>query len=442
MNSTSLIGHVVELHAAVTGSAQPADAVVREFMRSRHYLGSRDRRFITEALFGMLRNYRMLDARVRAASTRISPGPLPSTSLTLYAAYVLSAGSQERSSLEADITPLWNTFLREVNPASVLLALSEVDPLADPAIAPAERLGLAHSFPEFIVREWLDRYGEAEAGALCTALNQPAPTTARVNTLKTTVAECLERLAAEGVAGKPTRISPAGIVLDRRVNIQALPSFKSGWFEMQDEGSQLIGFLASPPAGGIVVDACSGGGGKTLHLAALMENRGHLAAVEVSDRRLGDIRERIRRAGVDIVTLHSADRDGLESWQGTADVVLVDAPCTGTGTFRRNPGMKSRTTAEQRDALAGIQRQVLQRYADFVRPGGRLVYSTCSLLQKENESVVEEFLRSRPDFSIVPAAGLLHSLTILPEENGDFLHLFPHRHGTDGFFAAVVSRAR
>lgn len=442
MNSTSLIGHVVELHAAVTGSSHPADTVVREFVRSRHYLGSRDRRFITDALFGMLRHYRLLDAIVQAASDRIHPAPLPRNSFTLYAAFALFVERRDPSALETDLTPLWNTFLREADCASVLRALAEADPVADPGLNPGQRIAITHSFPDFLVAEWLERYGEAETASLCAAMNQPAPTTIRVNTLRATVEECLERLAAEGVQGTRTRFSPAGIILERRVNVQALPSFRSGWFEMQDEGSQLIGFLAAPPAGGVVIDACAGGGGKTLHLAALMENRGRLAAVEVSERRLGNIRERIRRAGTEIVTLHAADRHGLDAWKGGADLVLVDAPCTGVGTFRRNPGMKARTTEQQRDALTGTQHQVLHRYADFVRPGGRLVYSTCSLLQRENEDVVKEFTASRPDFSLLSATDLLRAQGILPGESGDFLRLFPHRHGTDGFFAAVLSRVR
>jgi 16S rRNA (cytosine967-C5)-methyltransferase len=442
MNTTSMIGHVVELHAAVAGSSHPADNVVREFLRSRHYLGSRERRFITSAVFGMLRNHRLIEERVRRASARVLPSGLPLSSITLYAAYAIVVEVQGLPALMADLGPLWATFLRDIEPGPALMALAEADPLADPRLKPEQRMGIAYSLPDFIVREWIDRYGERQAGALCAGLNQPAPTTLRVNTLRTTVGECFDVFSRAGVACRRTQLSPTGIVLQKRVNVQVLEPFRRGWFELQDEGSQLIGLLVAPPAGGFVVDACAGGGGKTLHLAALMGGSGRLAAIDVNERRLGNIRQRMNRAGTRIISLHAADREDFDSWKGTADAVLVDAPCTGVGTFRRNPGAKMAVTERVRDALAGTQRSVIRTYASLVRPGGRLVYSTCSLLRKENEDVVKDFLDAQPDFSPVSPGEVLRQQGVIIEGLGEFLELFPHRHGTDGFFAAVLQRVR
>ena len=444
MHRTSLIGHVVELHAAVVSSRHPADSEVRNFLRPRHYLGSRDRRFITEVLYGMLRHHRILHERVRLASGLLGPGGLQPSSLVLYAAFAIGVASEKESAVEADIAPLCSVYLRGIDCGSLLAALAGADPLADPSLTPEARISLSAALPEFMVREWYRRYGGEETDALCRALNQPAPTTARVNTLQGSVDHCLEQLAKEGVSCRRTQLSPSGIVFEKRINIQSLSAFRRGLFEMQDEGSQLISLLVEPPPGGFVVDACAGGGGKTLHLAALMAGRGKLAAIEVSTRRLGNMRERIRRAGAGMVSTYSAeeDRDDIASWKGEADAVLVDAPCTGIGTFRRNPGARLNVTEQFLEAVSATQRMVLHRYADLVRPGGRLVYSTCTLLRKENEDVVEEFLGARPEFTLLPAKDILHRQGVAIGADSPFMELFPHRHGTDGFFAAVLTRLR
>lgn len=444
MNKSSLVGHLVELHAAVAASRHPADNVVRDFLRARHYLGARDRRFITETLYAMLRNDRLLTERVRLAAAHIPPGTLRPSSLTLYAAFALSIAAEPASTVLPDIRPLCTVYLRDIECGALLDALAAADPLEDPSLSPEARLALAESLPGFIVQEWCRRYGGAETAELCHALNQPAPVTVRVNTLRGSVEDCVGELAREGVECSRTRFSPTGLVLGKRVNIRSLTAFRRGLFEMQDEGSQLIAHLVEPPAGGFVVDACAGGGGKTLHLAALMGGEGRLAAIEVSETRLGDIRQRIRRAGAAMVGVYPAlKEEGLiASWNGKADAVLVDAPCSGIGTFRRNPGARRGITVQFLDSVAETQRSVLWRYADLVRPGGRLVYSTCTLLERENEEVVTELLRRRPEFALVPAAGVLARQGVSLPSASPYLHLFPHRHGTDGFFAAVLQRLR
>ena len=204
---------------------------------------------------------------------------------------------------------------------------------------PVRRIATLYSFPAFVVKEWVRRYGEDDAELLCRSLNQPAPITIRVNSLKTSVEECRRALEGEGIGARRTKISPSGLVLEKRVNVNGLECFRRGLFEMQDEGSQILSLLVDPQPGELVVDACAGAGGKTLHLAALMNGTGELLAVDVEEYRLRNLRERVRRAGISHVRALLAGRDdpAIAGWSAKADRVLIDAPCTGVGTFRRNP---------------------------------------------------------------------------------------------------------
>jgi 16S rRNA (cytosine967-C5)-methyltransferase len=303
-------------------------------------------------------------------------------------------------------------------------------------------LSIRFSFPEVIVQEWLQRYGPRETELLCSSLNSPAPITIRVNTLTTTVAHCQEALKDEGIDAHQTSLSPFGLRLGKRLNVQALRSFKRGYFEMQDEGSQLLSMLVGATPGAAIVDACAGGGGKTLHLAALMNNSGNLIAIDVEENRLNNIRERVRRAGVTIARLCLADRDkeAIDHWQGKADAVLIDAPCSGVGTFRRNPGAKLMATEGFLESVGKTQHEVLERYSSCVKPGGRLVYSTCTLLKKENEDQVSAFLVRHPEFELLSAPAILRKQNVRVGGDSPFLVLLPHETTTDGFFAAVMVR--
>jgi 16S rRNA (cytosine967-C5)-methyltransferase len=228
--------------------------------------------------------------------------------------------------------------------------------------------------------------------------------------------------------------------VERRFHAESLGSFRTGLFELQDEASQVAGFLASPAPGSRVLDFCAGGGGKTLHLAALMENRGELFARDVSEKRLGDIRQRIQRSGAGIVrVLPAAGAHELPA--ASMDLVLVDAPCSGAGTFRRNPAAKLFLTREACARHEAAQRTILAQAARFVRSGGRLVYCTCTLRRAENEEVIAGFLAAHAEWSTLSAAGELSRAGIRPDTAEPFLSLLPHRHGTDGFFGAVLRRA-
>ncbi|MGE5768838.1 MAG: RsmB/NOP family class I SAM-dependent RNA methyltransferase, partial [Betaproteobacteria bacterium] len=295
--------------------------------------------------------------------------------------------------------------------------------------------------PDWLYERLAAQYGADETLALAQALNQPAPLDLRVNTLKTSREALLEALTADGMAAVPGALSPLAVRLRDKPALARHPLFLAGAFEVQDEGSQLLGYLLEPKRGEMVVDFCAGAGGKTLLLGALMRNTGRLYAFDVSDRRLAKLKPRLARSGLSNV--HPAriehERDTkIKRLSGKADRVLVDAPCSGLGTLRRNPDLKWRQDESSVAELTAKQAAILAAAATLVRPGGRLVYATCSLLHAENETIVEAFLAGHPGFTLVPAADVLARQGI--EVEGEMLRLLPHRHRTDGFFAAILER--
>ncbi|MCC6398265.1 MAG: RsmB/NOP family class I SAM-dependent RNA methyltransferase [Bacteroidetes bacterium] len=240
----------------------------------------------------------------------------------------------------------------------------------------------------------------------------------------------------------PGKLSPFALAFHRRVVLDDIPAYRDGWFEMQDEGSQLLSLLLQPEPGMTVVDACAGGGGKTLHLAALLGNRGVLVAVDADRRKMQNLRERARRAGATISQSIEARHDdaALKGLRCKADGVLVDAPCTGLGTTRRNPWLKSQWTTERSRQMAALQHAILEASACMVKSGGRLVYSTCTLVRAENEEVVQRFLQGHPEFSLASASEALQAWGIRTREQAPMLSLWPHETDTDGFFAALLRR--
>ena len=440
MRLSSLIGHIAELLHEVQQSREPADAVTARFFRARRYLGARDRRFIADHLFGILREQRFLEAvsagLLGAAKSGSEAPRIPPLALVLvrmlHTRTVLPEDELER------LRPLWN----DLAPGTPLLASGErFEEVARTISAdpdPLRRVSTVFSLPEGIVREWMERYGEQETEELCRALNEPAPTTARVNTLRCTVEECQAALAASGVRVHPGRHAPDALIFAQRPAVQTLEPFRRGWFEMQDEGSQLISLLLNPLPGELVVDVCAGAGGKSLHCAAMMGNRGKIVATDRDRRKLERLRERAQRAGASIIEV-TPDGDLRADLSGQADAVLVDAPCSGVGTLRRNPGAKAMLSEEASRSYAETQFGILRDSAALVRPGGRLVYATCTMLWRENEGVVERFCAAQQEFRVVPVQHVMAPGTS-PGFSGPFLTLTPHHHGTDGFFGAVLRR--
>jgi 16S rRNA (cytosine967-C5)-methyltransferase len=297
------------------------------------------------------------------------------------------------------------------------------------------------NMPDWLEQRLRAQFGEAESLALALALNQPAPVDMRVNTIKARRDEVQTRLTQEGFPCEITPWSPSGLRRHDRAPIFKTLCFKEGLFEVQDEGSQLLALMLEPRRQEMVVDFCAGAGGKTLHIGALMANTGTVYAFDVLAKRLEKLKPRLRRAGLNnvrMVTI-SHERDArVQRLKGKIDRVLVDAPCSGTGTLRRNPDIKWRdiNLAELTDA----QQRILAAAAELLKPGGRLVYATCSLLKEENEDIVEKFLAARPDFRALPVNEILERRHLPLSMTGDALRLLPHLHQTDGFYAVALER--
>ena len=411
----ALFAHAEAVLGQLLRFEHPADAVVSRYFREHRQLGHADRAFVAETVFAVLRRGRSLEARCA--------GQLSDRRRLLAALAVVRGWSQR------ELAPVLKAGEEE------WLAVAKALPEAE--LAPAVRCDL----PDWLYERLAAQYGADETLALAQALNQPAPLDLRVNTLKTSREALLEALTADGMAAVPGALSPLAVRLRDKPALARHPLFLAGAFEVQDEGSQLLGYLLEPKRGEMVVDFCAGSGGKTLLLGALMRNTGRLYAFDVSDRRLAKLKPRLARSGLSNV--HPAriehERDTkIKRLSGKADRVLVDAPCSGLGTLRRNPDLKWRQDESSVAELTAKQAAILAAAATLVRPGGRLVYATCSLLHAENEAIVEAFLAGHPGFTLVPAADVLARQGI--EVEGEMLRLLPHRHRTDGFFAAILER--
>jgi len=393
----------------------PADAVVSRYFREHPELGHADRAFVAETVFAVLRRGRSIEARCA--------GKLSDRARLLVALAVTRGWSQR------ELAPVLKASEEE------WLAAAKSMPDAD--FRPAVRCDL----PDWLYDRLEEQFGAEEVLRLADALNQPAPLDLRVNTVKANREAVLARFAADGIAALPGALSPLAIRLREKPALAKHPLFLEGAFEVQDEGSQLLGYLMEPKRGEMVVDFCAGAGGKTLLLGALMKNTGRLYAYDVSDKRLARLKPRLARSGLSNV--HPAriehERDTkIKRLAGKVDRVLVDAPCSGLGTLRRNPDLKWRQGADAVAELAIKQAAILEAAARLVRPGGRVVYATCSLLTAENEAIVDAFLAKHPEFTLTPASAVLarHGIAV----DGDFLRLLPHKHNTDGFFAAVLDK--
>lgn len=412
----ALFGHAEAALSEMLRFVHPADAVLSHYFRSHRELGHADRGFVAETCFTVLRRRRSLAARCAGEATP--------RRLLLAALFCLRGWNlRELASVTRDADVAW-------------LATAKAE--RGEAWPPAVRCDL----PDWLY-ERLAGLGASEVEAIAAALNRPAPLDLRVNPLKTERDEVLAQLAAGGIRAEATALSPLGIRLEEKPALARHPLFLDGSIEVQDEGSQLLAFLVAPRRGEMVADFCAGAGGKTLLLGALMRSTGRLYAFDVAEKRLANLKPRLARSGLSnvhpqrIVSEHDAR---LKRLAGKFDRVLVDAPCSGLGTLRRNPDLKWRQSPESVAELNAKQASILAAAAKLVKPGGRLVYATCSLLAAENEAVVAGFLAAQPDFSLVDAAEVLRRQGIAIDAADSFLRLLPHRHGTDGFFAAVMER--
>lgn len=412
-----LIDAAAEALREMQGFEHPADAVLTNYFRRNRVLGHRDRGFIAETAFAVLRHQRLL--------THLLHGKVTPRRMIL-AALVRLQGISQRQLGDA-VTPRemeWLAALKAERPTGMSLA---------------EQADL----PDWLVERLLHQMDAEQLLELSRGLNQPAPLDLRINPLKTSREEVLARLAQDGIAAEPGRHAPLAIRLRDKPALQRHPLYLEGAIEVQDEGSQLLGYLLAPRRGEMVVDFCAGAGGKTLLLGALMRSTGRLYAFDVADKRLAKLRMRVARAGLSNVfpVVISSENDArVKRLAGKIDRVLVDAPCSGLGTLRRNPDLKWRQSPESVAELTRKQHDILKGAARLIKPGGRLVYATCSILPEENEAIVAGFLATHPEFRRLSAKEILAAQGI-DIDSGEDLRLLPHKHDTDGFYAAVLERS-
>ena len=419
MHPNALLELGAELVGAVNKLDAPADATVSAFFRQHKNLGQRERASLAETVYALLRERLKFQSLAQSGT-----GPMPRRLAIL-------AWRGSDSFLRGALSPAEQQWLDQVR---------AIDPQS---LAPK----LRHNMPDWLAEPLLARLGEAEFWKLAAALNEPAPLDLRVNALKLKREQALEQLQAAGIAAVPTPFSPLGLRVEGKPALSKLELFTNGSVEVQDEGSQLLALLVGAKRGEMVVDFCAGAGGKTLALGAAMRNTGRLYAFDVSGHRLDALKPRLARSCLSNVhpaqIAHERD-DRVKRLAGKIDRVLVDAPCSGLGTLRRNPDLKWRQSPQAVAELQSKQSAILASAARLVKPGGRLVYATCSLLDAENETIAGEFSTAHPEFRRLPAEEVLAKAQVEQAaglcENGA-LRLWPHRHAVDGFFAVIWERA-
>lgn len=426
----------LEAWGAIDHEGRLADRALDFTLRHKKNLYSSERRAVAERVYALLRRRRTVDWLLAHALPSFEALPTTHKDMLRFGgSRVLHGDNAAMVAKHLGLSGAEANALFELpNAARALEKLPD-----------EERFPIAASLPDFLAERFKAEFGK-DADAAAEAMNERAPLNARVNTLKGTREELMQRLVDEGVNVRACKLSDLGVELDTRINAFSLKTFQDGFFELQDEGSQLLGMLVDPPPTK-VVDACAGAGGKTLQLAGDMKNRGELFALDIDEHRVEELRRRARRAGVHnartrVIASDDTAREQITDLVGKADRVLVDAPCSGTGTFRRKPDARYRL--EEADLAMHVDRQkaLLERFCVMVKPGGRLIYGTCSVLRAENEDVIEEFLSRHPEFSVRPVAEELGEALGKKVSRDGFLRLFPHVHGTDGFFGAILVRAK
>ncbi|WP_119678213.1 RsmB/NOP family class I SAM-dependent RNA methyltransferase [Indioceanicola profundi] len=429
----------VELLSEIEATARPADAVTSFYFKNRRFIGSKDRQEVSSLVYSVIRHW----ARLHWWLERVDGLPKSAVKTDADSRALLLAEALLIQGRRADsVSGLFNSV--KFGPAPLTDAerklLRDLDNHTVDHPQQPERVRA--EVPEWAEEPLRATFGERFVTEMSAMLGE-APLDLRVNPVKATREQVIQALTDAGLKAAPTSLSPWGVRLRSRFPVATLPAFKEGWFEIQDEGSQLVSLIADAQPGMQVVDFCAGAGGKTLAMAAMMDNRGRVMATDVLANRLERAKERFRRAG-----LHNIETRGLSSerdpWvkrhKRKFDRVVVDAPCTGTGTWRRNPDSRWRTLGPGFEEILPLQANILDSAARLTRPGGRLVYATCSLLPEENERQVEAFLAGHPDFELLPMEKAWPERLGPVPASGDHLRLTPARHDTDGFFAAVMVR--
>lgn len=423
MHPKALLEACAELVRLTLKFDHPADAIVSRFFRDHRGFGPRERATMAETVYTVLRKKNLFDHFAPSGS-----GP-----------------KERRLAILGFYGP--GDFLRSALTDQEINWLDQCEKIKPEDLMERHR----HNLPEWLVQPLKDQLGD-EFWPLVESFNQGAGLDLRVNTFKAKRAEVQKELAGLGIKALPTPFSPWGLRIAGKPSLNKMEAFKRGDFEVQDEGSQLLAMLLDAKRGEMVVDFCAGAGGKTLAIGAAMRSTGRLYAFDTSAGRLDAFKSRLARSGLSNVhpaaIAHERD-DRVKRLAGKIDRVLVDAPCTGMGTLRRNPDLKWRQSLQAVEEMATLQAKILQSAARLVKPGGRLVYATCSVLPQENEAIAQVFSEANKDFVPLDAGEVLAGLKVEHVADlcsgGDtaqrYLRLWPHRHHTDGFFAAVWQRS-
>jgi 16S rRNA (cytosine967-C5)-methyltransferase len=417
MHPKALLDACAELVRLTLQFNHPADAVVSRFFRDNRSLGPRERATLSETVFQVLRKKLLFEHMARSGS-----GPKERR-----LAILAFAGPRDfvKSALN-DTEKKWLDMCDSVKPTDLM----------------SQHI---HNLPDWLAKPLKEQLGDTFE-ALAQSLQTPGTLDLRVNALNEKRSEVQKELTAAGIVSEATPYSPWGLRLQGKPSLAKVKAFERGAIEVQDEGSQLLALLLDAHRGEMVVDFCAGAGGKTLAIGAAMRNTGRLYAMDTSGHRLDALKPRLARSQLSNVhpaaIAHERD-DRVKRLAGKIDRVLVDAPCSGLGTLRRNPDLKWRQKPEGIAEVAATQTAILESAARLLKSGGRLVYATCSVLPQENEDIANAFTLAHPDFVLLPVNEELNRLKVTDAESlctGPFLRLWPHRHGTDGFFAAVWIR--
>lgn len=409
---------LVEALTIVLPLTSPADVQLKRFFKEHAKLGVRDRAIIAETVYAVLRHRRAIEA----IATDGVPRKMALLALTRYQ----GMSSRELTNVLKKAEMTWLADSRSFVPKKT-------------------SLGIEAELPDWVIARLKNVISDKDILALGHSMMNPAPLDLRVNTAKAKRDAVMKLLQRDGIVCAATPWSPIGIRLETKVALAKHPAFLEGFIEVQDEGSQLLGMLMEPKRGEMVVDFCAGAGGKSLLLAAMMGSTGRVYAMDVSEKRLTNLGPRLKRSGLSNVMPQKIDSENdtkIKRLAGKIDRVLVDAPCTGLGTLRRNPDLKYRQSEQALAELNIKQAAILQSAARLVKPGGRLVYATCSFLTEENETIAEAFLAKHPQFKLIDVNKIFERLKVPIKNQGIYFRLSPQQHATDGFFAAVMERTK
>ncbi|MBN3926089.1 16S rRNA (cytosine(967)-C(5))-methyltransferase [Nostoc sp. NMS4] len=403
-----------------------------------------DRRLLTELVYGSVRRQRTLDTLIDQFAKKKSHQQPPDLCTILHLGFYqlryqerIPASAAVNTTVQlakengfSGLTGFVNGLLRQY------IRLAEkikADPLQLPE-NPVERLGILHSFPDWIIQVWLEQLGLNDTEELCEWMNQSPTIDLRINPLRTSIEEVEAALQSAGVLVRRIPHLPQALrFIGNTGSIQKLPGFKEGWWTVQDSSAQLVGHLLDPQPGEVVIDVCAAPGGKTTHIAELMADKGKIWACDRTSSRLRKLQENSQRLNLQSIQIYTGDSRHFNQFQNTADRVLLDAPCSGLGTMHRHADARWRQTPESVRELSVLQRELLTHTSTFVKPGGVLVYATCTLHPAENEEVISAFLAESPEWQIESPRGveLPDSTDSTPE---GWFKLWPHRQDMDGFF--------